>query len=46
MSPESSAGLNASTESAKMLSSAGSAETNAMAMKHTNKAWNLKVIIN
>ena len=42
MSPESSAGLRASTESAKTPSSDGSAETNAMAMKHTNKAWNEK----
>ena len=40
MSPESSAGLRASTESANTPSSDGSAETKAMAMKHTNKAWN------
>lgn len=39
MSPWSSAGLKASAESPKIPSSSGKATTNAMAIKHTNKAY-------
>ena len=39
ISPWSSAGLNESTESPKIPSSSGRATTMAMAIKHTNKAW-------